>query len=538
MGTPTIPDLAEAAAEALSATVDSGTGIKHQDFNADDNSSPTAFAQLMNLERKIMMLLTGPNGGQVIWSGSGLTVGANPLEYELAATAYSFAGNDAYSLSLPVSETSYVYLDSDETLESQLGGWPGGNHFKLAVVTTNGTQVTSITDMRMANFQIGVDSAWWTFLPTAAVDMKDQDLDKIATLGLSDPTTVVLDVDGEIVLASQPSLLYVDTYASASSDDLESIGTMSASDKGRLWLLRAANSGRTVTIKAAALGSAHGDFVMDDTTKWMIVISRGGGITELTRSYYTFPTLAADLDANGKNITDVGVLSLKAVNIQIASGSLAITTSKHRVDTEAYAAEDDLDTITGGTKEGQLLRLQARAAGEVTTVKHATGNIKLHNSKDYRLDGVDRRIDLEYDGSTYWNETTRSHPSIADLAGTAEGIPYDFSMHISGVPAVAVDKWKRRVPAGFTLKRVHGYVGTAPGAGGCIVDVLIDGLSMFASQSEMVNIADGTTYDVSDTKNKAVAAGESIEVEVEAANSAADLTLTFEGYIAPQTPPT
>ena len=110
-------------------------------------------------------------------------------------------------------------------------------------------------------------------------------------------------------------------------------------------------------------------------------------------------------------------------------------------------------------------------------------------------------------------------------------------MVIGGALAVKVYEIKVFCPHAFTIKDVTGVVNTAPSGGACIVDIRDDGSSIFSNQSEMVNIADAATQDTSATKNHAVAAGSILTFEVEAANSAADLTLTINGYVAPKAPP-
>lgn len=124
MSNPVVPDLNEASAEALSATVDSGTGIKHQLIDADDTSSPSAFAQLINLERKFMILLAASAYGAAIWLEGGLNVGVYALTYMIGTTEYAYAG-DA-STAMIVSATNYLYLDSAATLKISTSGWRSG----------------------------------------------------------------------------------------------------------------------------------------------------------------------------------------------------------------------------------------------------------------------------------------------------------------------------------------------------------------------------------------------------------------------------
>lgn len=93
------------------------------------------------------------------------------------------------------------------------------------------------------------------------------------------------------------------------------------------------------------------------------------------------------------------------------------------------------------------------------------------------------------------------------------------------------------VPHTIVISSATGVVGTTPSGGPCIVDVLDDGLSLFASQAEMINIADATTSDQSAVKNSIVVGGSIMQIEVEVSSGAADLTVTLNAFVDPKTPP-
>lgn len=65
-----------------------------------------------------------------------------------------------------------------------------------------------------------------------------------------------------------------------------------------------------------------------------------------------------------------------ATTVTIASGAVEITQAYHRVDTEAGASTDDLDTINGGLI-GQLLILRSDNTARDVTVKDGTGNLNI-----------------------------------------------------------------------------------------------------------------------------------------------------------------
>lgn len=94
--------------------------------------------------------------------------------------------------------------------------------------------------------------------------------------------------------------------------------------------------------------------------------------------------------ALGEFILDVRA----ATGLTIAVGTAVMTQTLHSIDTEAAAASDDLDTITGGA-EGDFLILFPASAARTVVIKHAAGadrffcpnaaDISLAESTDYIL---------------------------------------------------------------------------------------------------------------------------------------------------------
>lgn len=89
--------------------------------------------------------------------------------------------------------------------------------------------------------------------------------------------------------------------------------------------------------------------------------------------------------------------------LTIASGAITVSTGYHIVDTEADAATDDLDTISGGFT-GMELTLRAADSGRTVVVKDGAG---IKTAGDMSLDNVEDTITLIKDGST-WYEKCRS----------------------------------------------------------------------------------------------------------------------------------
>jgi hypothetical protein len=102
-----------------------------------------------------------------------------------------------------------------------------------------------------------------------------------------------------------------------------------------------------------------------------------------------------------------GGISFPVVAKTIASGAIAVTSSHIVVDTEAAAASDDLDTITGG-QDGQILVVTAANSARDVVVKDGTGNIQC--AGDCTLDNIQDTITLFYNATqTAWLELCRSN---------------------------------------------------------------------------------------------------------------------------------
>lgn len=112
--------------------------------------------------------------------------------------------------------------------------------------------------------------------------------------------------------------------------------------------------------------------------------------------------LLQDIVSNRRINTGVGQ------PITIASGVITIGAnySYFVIDTEAAAASDDLDTISGAN-EGDLIFIKAANAARTVVLKDGTGNIKTNGSADLSLDNSDDLAVLHFDGTSWkadlWN---------------------------------------------------------------------------------------------------------------------------------------
>jgi hypothetical protein len=115
---------------------------------------------------------------------------------------------------------------------------------------------------------------------------------------------------------------------------------------------------------------------------------------------------------SGGHITSVGRVDVGtflrlpvSTTLTIASGAVTATLSNHKIDTEAAAGTDDLDTINGGGADGQILVIRAADSARTVSVTEA-GNIKL-TATPFALDNAEDTLTLMYNGSA-WLELSRS----------------------------------------------------------------------------------------------------------------------------------
>lgn len=94
----------------------------------------------------------------------------------------------------------------------------------------------------------------------------------------------------------------------------------------------------------------------------------------------------------------------------IASGAITIAGySYYRVANEGGAATDDLETINGGTFDGQMLILAAASSVQDVVLKDGTGNLRLVS--DFTLTHAQDRIQLMWDGAA-WCEISRADNTL------------------------------------------------------------------------------------------------------------------------------
>lgn len=529
MANPQFPVLANAAADALSDALHA-LGTKYWKLNSTKDDTPSVFAQFITALKNTWDMLER-FGGHCL-TISGLNVGVTACNYMLASVEKSFAGSASFACT--ASATNYLYLDSAGTLQKSTSAWPAGDHFKIAKVVTNATDVTSITDARLMNFQIGIVNAWATVAASQDVDINDKALKKVRELWWTASTELTLSSD---TITPTGVMHSVDTQADAATDDLVTI-TADSNKVGRLLILRAENAARVVTIKSTGnIVLKHGNLVMDAVDKFVLCMQHTATswIAE-PLNFESFGPLLQDLDCNSKALKAVGYLAIKqAVAAVLAADTLTISAttpvSANVVQAETGTA-DDLKTISGGPSGGLLL-LTAAGGHTITLYDITAGgtNIILNKSgSTMQLASSSDWILLYNSTSTLWQEIARSKRTLTELVGTGQNIPYAIECHYPGALSANQNSYQRPVVKAFKLKRARGRVKTAPAGGSCVVDILKNGASIFASDAERINIPAGQLEDTSDTKDVDFAVNDYIEVKVLTPNSAADLTVAMDAF--------
>jgi hypothetical protein len=152
------------------------------------------------------------------------------------------------------------------------------------------------------------------------------------------------------------------------------------------------------------------------------------GDAELEIEALTTLALTGDLTviSAGKFINTINLKTPAPTELTIASGAITRTQMHHKIDTQADASSDDLDTIAGGA-EGLLLLMRPENDGRTVVVRHNQGagggsGILLANGENFTMDGITDTLLLIYDSALdtlgAWREISRSAVAAATLSNT------------------------------------------------------------------------------------------------------------------------
>lgn len=535
MPIPQAPILSNAASEAIEAARHPRTGLPYPAFDDSNVSDPRWTAKMTTLLMWIQTLLANVSCGAVDQITTGFintrSVDVYPVEYMIGSTLKSYAGG---TFSVPAAGTHYLYLDADEVIKSHAVAWPA-DVFKLAVVVTDATKVTAIKDARQMNYGIALN-AWWNVAAGAAANLAGFDLLNAGRVVYAAPATLTI---ASGLITPTLSAHKVETEGAVSADDLNSIAAH-ATLWPRTLILSQATSGHIVTLVQGGnidniptggiplIPGAHVLLYQYSATRWAVIADQ----------YPVIEQLNADLYANAKNIEAVGALSYAADAQAVTSGAIDLDDATLvMVGSEGGAPTDDLVSLAATDQSPRIL--VGFDPDEVVTVKHGvgTGLIRLKGGKDFVLDGPQKVLIVKKCDDEQFVELARFPADLSEMVGTSQCIPQEWSVFVSGALSAAVHKHTIKPAFAGTITFADGHVETAPSGGPCRVKVLHNGANIFANDAEGIQIADGATDDASAVKNHAYAAGDEIQIEITATNSAADLTVTIHALTAAQAMP-
>lgn len=95
---------------------------------------------------------------------------------------------------------------------------------------------------------------------------------------------------------------------------------------------------------------------------------------DILKEYFT--SNAIPTGSHWQELIDSLVENIGFEEVTISAGVITRTQINHKVDTEADAATDDIDTINGGA-DGEIVRLMCVSESRVPTLKDGTGNLDL-----------------------------------------------------------------------------------------------------------------------------------------------------------------
>ena len=152
--------------------------------------------------------------------------------------------------------------------------------------------------------------------------------------------------------------------------------------------------------------------------------------------------VAGDVETQGDTFTrDVNIsrslMFSSATELTISSGAVTITQGHHSIDTEGNAANDDLDTINGGSG-GEILLILPNNDDRTVRIRHGIGNIFLKHqveSKGYSFSSPAGSSGVFYSGGYYNWATADANLTQSLLSVTHSAANSPSACHIGIVAA-------------------------------------------------------------------------------------------------------
>ncbi len=161
-----------------------------------------------------------------------------------------------------------------------------------------------------------------------------------------------------------------------------------------------------------------------------------------------------------RSVIDELVGGSAEADLTISSGAVVPTGATHRIDTEASASSDDLDTLTAtNTPSGRLVLIRAKNSARTVVVKHnaspGAGQISLADGADFSIDDAKKAI-LLFNNGNYWEEIDRFWGG--DKAALREWLGLKIG---EDVQAYDADTAKLDVAQAWTKGQAHTHVNEA-----------------------------------------------------------------------------
>ena len=332
------------------------------------------------------------------------------------------------------------------------------------------------------------------------------------------------------------------------------------------------NTTTYIWLDSSAALQTGASFPGDPTTYLPLakITTAGGDVTEIEdkrpSALFEIPlwdpgTGFASAGANS-DITSLTALSTSITLSQGGTGAVTAAGARTSLEAAKTGANSDITSLTGlttpltvaqgGTGAGTLTGVvKGNGTGPLTAstvdlTSEVVGALPVANGGTGATSAADARSALsaaEKGSNSDITEITGLTTALSVAQGgtgqtTANTLPYSPTIHLPGTLAVKVYEIEWVAPVAFTLLNATGRVATAPTGDTLIADVRVNGSSIFANQTEMINVAAASQQDVSATKSHSVSAGDVITVEVEQIGSSAagsDLTVVLNGRTAIQT---
>ena len=169
----------------------------------------------------------------------------------------------------------------------------------------------------------------------------------------------------------------------------------------------------SVSGKADTVLTTDGDVLYYNSGRQRLAIGSEGEILTVSNSdlpaWEAFSGVTASSTTTFTNKTYTNLLFKLAVELTIASGSVAVTQVWHTIDTEGNAGTDDLTNATGGGT-GELLYLNSVNSAHDVTIKDSSGGAgAFRTAGDFTLaQTLDTFLCHNYPHADEWLEIARS----------------------------------------------------------------------------------------------------------------------------------